>query len=330
MTSMTVPGLSAFRTSRRALLGAFAAITVRGSEVRAQQGPDIRFQLPMGLPGRIPGDGCYIRHGYACENVGFNTGWWHTGENWYTIEGNSAGALVYAVAAGEVVYADADYPGRVVIIRHNDDLYSMYGHLDYDLRVSVGDRVDRGVTIGEVLFRTDSRSPSHLHFELRSFLIDPIINGSAPRYEFACGVNCPPGPGYWPMGDPDHPSDLGWLNPMHVIAKRMLSEEPVDDLQVVTTVGAPGELALWSKPGSQPDAEQVDILRMESGDRFSLLDIAAGPERSRGTSAEAYDVWYQVEAAGTIGWVEAFTPDESVPATDGRPSALQVNFVVMS
>lgn len=319
----------ALRMTRRAVLGAFATAAVRGGKTVATQERTIRYQLPLGLPGMIPGDGCYIRHGYACENVGFNTGWWHTGENWYTIEGNSAGALVYAVSSGEVVYADADYPGRVVIIRHDDGLYSMYGHLDYDLAVTVGDTVDRGTVIGEVLFRTDTRSPSHLHFEIRSFLLDPVINGSTPRYQFACGVNCPPGPGYWPMGDPDHPSDLGWMNPMHVIARRMLDGNPVADLQVVTAAGAPGELALLSKPGNEQDAEQIGLLRANRGDYFGLLDIAAGAERSRGTSADAYDVWYQIEAAGATGWVEAFTPDVSVPASDGRPSALQLNFIVL-
>ena len=67
--------------------------------------------------------------------------------------GDTAGARVYAVADGEVVYAGANYPGRVVIVRHADDLYSMYGHLDPALAVRVGQQVARGDLIGTVLRR---------------------------------------------------------------------------------------------------------------------------------------------------------------------------------
>ena len=47
--------------------------------------------------------------------------------------------------------------------------------------------------------------------------------GDRPRYGFACGVNCPPGPGYWPIDAPENPSAMGWRNPTHVIAHRMYS-----------------------------------------------------------------------------------------------------------
>jgi murein DD-endopeptidase MepM/ murein hydrolase activator NlpD len=109
---------------------------------------------------------------------------------------------VYAVATGEVVFAGSDYPGRVVIVRHADDLFSKYGHLDYALAVGVGDVVERGQPLGTILARTDGRAPSHLHFEIRTFLTTPEVNGDSPRYGFACGVDCPPGPGYWPIDAP--------------------------------------------------------------------------------------------------------------------------------
>ena len=168
------------RLNRRVLLGVVPAMLAGEVAAQTDESAGRRFGLPMGLPDHVPGDSCYIRHGYACENVGFSSGWWHTGENWYLSEGNSAGALVLAVAAGEVVYADADYPGRVVIIRHDDDLYSMYGHLDDSLAVGVGTIVELGDRIGTVLFRTDPRSPSHLHFELRTFLTTDEVNGRRP------------------------------------------------------------------------------------------------------------------------------------------------------
>ena len=40
-------------------------------------------------------------------------------------DGNSAGAPVYAVADGTVVFAGSDYPGRVVIVQHDGGIYSM-------------------------------------------------------------------------------------------------------------------------------------------------------------------------------------------------------------
>jgi murein DD-endopeptidase MepM/ murein hydrolase activator NlpD len=80
------------------------------------------FSYPVGFPGRVLGDGFLVRHGYATENTWYLPGYWHTGEDWYATEGDSAGAGVYAAAAGEVVFAGSDYPGRVVIIRHATDL----------------------------------------------------------------------------------------------------------------------------------------------------------------------------------------------------------------
>ncbi len=114
------------------------------------------FSYPIGIPGRSLGDGFFIRHGTPVENTWYNPGYWHTGEDWYAIEGDTAGAQVLAIADGEVVYAGANYPGRVVIVRHADDLYSMYGHLDPALNVRVGQRIARGELIGTVLRRGDA------------------------------------------------------------------------------------------------------------------------------------------------------------------------------
>src|SRR5688500_17714473 len=114
-----------------------------------------------------------------CE---YHHGYLHAGEDWYTIEGDAAGAGVYAAATGEVVFAGSEYPGRVVIVRHADDLFSMYGHLDDALSVRVGDGVQRGRPLGTILARTDGRAPSHLHFELRTYFTTPEVNGESPRY----------------------------------------------------------------------------------------------------------------------------------------------------
>jgi len=279
----------------------------------------------MGLPNRLAGDGCYIRHGYACENTGFNTGWWHTGENWYTQEGNSAGALVYSVAAGEVVYADANYPGRVVIVRHDDGLYSMYGHLDFDLAVGVGEVVDRGDVIGTVLYRTDDRSPSHLHFEIRSFLFNPVVNGVAPRYGYPCGPNCAPGPGYWPMGDADLPADLGWLNPTHVIGR---SAYGASTRCVASEVPSRQSLFVWTSPSDREGAETIGEVILEPGLELLLLNRSAGRFNTRGTSAEAYRLWVKIQSPeGLTGWVSALESSSETAGADGRPSAVRFNLI---
>src|SRR5688500_11965152 len=130
--------------TRRGILSAFLAATLasRFKPAAAQFAPLV-FGYPVGQPGRVFGDGFLVRHGYATENTWYLPGYLHAGEDWYTTEGDAAGARVYAAATGDVVFAGSDYPGRVVIMQHADDLVSMYGHLDYALAVGVGDVVER-------------------------------------------------------------------------------------------------------------------------------------------------------------------------------------------
>jgi hypothetical protein len=264
-----------------------------------------------------------------CE---YNPGWWHTGEDWYLLEGDTAGAPVYAVAAGEVVYADSDYPGRVVIVRHASDLYSMYGHLDHALNVEVGQKVVRGETLGTVFERTDGRAPSHLHFEIRTFLTTPEVNGGAPRYAYGCGYECPPGPGYLPMDAPEHPSRMGWRNPTHVIARRAFGgERPPAGANMVVATGADETAPLWSAPADHADAKQTGELRLTEGDRYRLVAIAAGPEASLGTSAEAYRLWYRIALPdGKRAWVRAAVPSSHDTGSDGRPSSVRFAFLPAS
>src|SRR5690606_31513475 len=96
------------------------------------------YSYPLSVPGRALGDGFLLRHGYACENTWFAPGNWHTGEDWYLPGGETGGADVHAVAAGEVVFAGSEYPGLVVIVQHDDGLFAMYGHLDYVLAITTG------------------------------------------------------------------------------------------------------------------------------------------------------------------------------------------------
>ncbi len=142
--------------NRRSLIS--AALVLPLAAARAE-GVAPQFQYPICWPDQIPGDGFFIRHGYACENTWFSPGNLHTGEDWYAIAGETAGAEIRAISAGTVVFADSDYPGRVVIVQHETDLFSMYGHLDYALAVAEGDQVEMGQRIGTVLYRTDGAAP---------------------------------------------------------------------------------------------------------------------------------------------------------------------------
>ncbi|MCO5224246.1 MAG: M23 family metallopeptidase [Thermomicrobiales bacterium] len=276
---------------------------------------DWLFQYPLGLPDRVPGDGCYIRHGYAVENALFYPGLWHTGENWYVEYADAAGALVYATAAGQVVYAGFDYPGPVVLIRHGDDLYSQYGHLDYTLNVEVGQQVNRGDRIGTVLYRENLRS--HLHFELRTFYTTPEVNGDSPRYNFTCGPNCPPGPGYWPIDAPEHPSAMGWRNPLHVITHRM---GVPGDAEVMVPANARDPLLYFTAPR---EPKHVTSARLPAGTTMPLLDVWADAEAGEGVGANATSLWYQVlppDASSPV-WVPAINPTMHAIQSNGQTAS---------
>lgn len=311
------------RLHRRQLLGLAVAtgLAAIARPVRAQT--EAVWSFPISRAGQVPGDGFFIKHGYGCENPAYYPGLTHTGENWYGIEENAAGADVIAVAAGEVVYADYDYPGRVVIVQHEPALFSMYGHLDYVLAVAVGDRVERGDRIGTVLARSDEFARSHLHLEIRTFLFADRVNGEHPQYRFSCGYNCPPGPGYWPLDAPEHPSQLGWLNPTHAIARRLYPSGVRDAGASVTVSSSPSAptTALWSAPPWRDGARQVRVLDLVPGERFPLLEIATGADDSTGRNANAYRLWFRIEIGGELSWVQAAKPSTIDRGLDGEPSA---------
>jgi hypothetical protein len=76
------------------------------------------------------------------------------------------GTPVRAIAAGTVVGAGRVTDGAVIVrIRHGDGSESLYGHLDADLPVRVGDRVEAGDRIGKIGLTGHTTGP-HLHLEL--------------------------------------------------------------------------------------------------------------------------------------------------------------------
>lgn len=284
---------------------------------------------PIGWAAETPGDGFRIGHGFACENTWFNPGWWHTGEDWYVVDRDTGDALIYAVAAGEVVYVGYDYPGRVLIVRHAAELFSVYGHLNFDTLVEEGQDVAAGDAIGSVLPQAGGRAPSHLHFEMRTFLMTDRVNGESPSHGVTCGVNCPPGPGYWPIDAPEHPAELGWRNPTHQQAQLALDAGTGQGQCLRVQKSAEG---LAIKVHAEPDggSDVVEELTLSAGDGFALRDVSAGDPASTATSADAYDFWLHIETEeGISGWVQAAVPSDRETGSDGRPSALDRPFLIL-
>jgi len=77
------------------------------------------------------------------------------------------GAAVVAAAPGQVALVSESLGGlgTIVLIRHEDDLLTVYGRVD-GVTVKKGDRVQQGQTIGAVAPGASGRDPS-LHFEVR-------------------------------------------------------------------------------------------------------------------------------------------------------------------
>lgn len=326
-----MPPCSTQSCSRRTLLAgatAASALFALGGPTRPAVGLPALHQaneviaaqsMPIRWPSGRAGDGFHIRHGYATENTWYNPGWWHTGEDWYALDdAETGGAEVVAVAPGAVVFVGSDYPGRVVIVQHLPYLYSMYGHLDPAVSVAETDMVAAGQTLGTVLTRTDGVAPSHLHFEMRTFLFSTEVNGDAPRYDVSCGFQCAPGPGYWPQDAPEHPSALGWLNPLEEMASWRLGSAPFRVAVSASGVGRTVDVV------AAPGGEVTTSLLLESGQTFAVTGVQVNDPAATGTSAEAYGVWYEVTLGVASGWVPALATSDRDTGSDGRPSGIDL------
>ena len=90
------------------------------------------------------------------------------------IEG-SLGQEVKSIAKGRVIYAGEDLKGygKLVIIKHDDDILSVYGH-NRELLVSEGQKISTGETISTMGETSDGKI--HLHFEIRKngLSVDPM------------------------------------------------------------------------------------------------------------------------------------------------------------
>ena len=105
----------------------------------------------------------------------------HTGRSAEAIDytpGNGWWSLVAATQAGTVVYSKdlaTDF-GKVIVIKHTDsNTYSYYAHLS-SRSVSLGATVSRGQTIGIVGNSGCGTCGTHLHFESRTGVVEPVTD----------------------------------------------------------------------------------------------------------------------------------------------------------
>ncbi|MCC5975240.1 MAG: M23 family metallopeptidase, partial [Rubellimicrobium sp.] len=86
--------------------------------------------------------------------------------------GSASGTDVRAAAAGTVAAITRNTEGvQIVVIRHADNLLTVYTHLD-NLTI----QRDQSVTQGQVIGKVAEGDPSFLHFEIRRGMesVDPL------------------------------------------------------------------------------------------------------------------------------------------------------------
>ncbi len=134
--------------------------------VEAPSGPDLGSQVTPAVAGEkmeTPVEGSIIRAFSAAPGRAKNDG-----IDYQT----KPGAVVKAAAAGEVALVSPSVGlGQIVLIRHRDNIISVYGRLSSEIRVKKGEKVRKGQVIGTV---ADANPPT-FHFEVRrgTTAIDP-------------------------------------------------------------------------------------------------------------------------------------------------------------
>jgi len=146
-----------------------------GPFVPYETGPwDVDTRFGAQNPGLGDAGKCFVNR--QEEHVPFRD-LYHAGEDWFALtpEGtlaprHAAGEPVRAVANGVVTWTQSlGGEGAVLVVEHalpaGERVWSVYWHLA-DVRVAVGEAVDRGEKLGVVHHRGTN---SHLHWEIRTF-----------------------------------------------------------------------------------------------------------------------------------------------------------------
>lgn len=92
---------------------------------------------------------------------------------------------IYAMAAGTVMHAGSGSGyGQFIQIDHENDLITIYGHLEAMMSVREGDRVEKGQLIGRIgRGRVGTSTGPHLHFQvyLDGTAVDPLLYVEVPK-----------------------------------------------------------------------------------------------------------------------------------------------------
>ncbi len=119
-----------------------------------------------------PSDSGFIWPAPSCHYVSSPYGWrssgWHNGVDLVKSGGGANGTPVVASMGGrvEVVQRSGSGYGNMVLINHGNGYKTRYAHMQNgSIKVSVGDYVEAGQTIGRVGSTGNSTGP-HLHFEV--------------------------------------------------------------------------------------------------------------------------------------------------------------------
>jgi hypothetical protein len=96
---------------------------------------------------------------------------------------------------------------------------------------------------------------------------------------------------------------------------------------VVASRPASRTVTLWSAAPDDASRAALGEVELRPGERLALVNVYAGPEDTRETSALAYQLWYQIELPdGRRGWAQAAVPSTFETGGDGRPSSVYFNF----
>lgn len=135
-------------------------------------------------------------------------GHYHTGEDWFSITGDTLGQPVRTIGRGLVTFSNPQAwgdDGGVVIIRHTlpdgATVYSQYGYLAEGNGVALPTRmtcVDNAEVIGLI---GDGYPAPHLHFEMRVPTTNNPVVGETPGTRYS----------------PNDPRLMGWRRPTQVL-----------------------------------------------------------------------------------------------------------------
>jgi lipoprotein NlpD len=164
-----IPGVLKTRKVQKSESGARQASKGTGGPGGKSSGRRVASLSPHG-----PNGGHFIWpvEGVLTSKYGQRSGNFHAGIDLAA----PIGTPVVAADDGEVIHA-ADQTtgyGNLVIIKHRDNFFTVYGHLS-EILVESGERVRKGQVIGKVGNTGRSTGP-HLHFEIRhrKDAVDPL------------------------------------------------------------------------------------------------------------------------------------------------------------